>query len=67
MNNVITDAKSEQTLSCVSPNCTYHVHFKPKKPLPGFGQVASLETNRTVYLTCDNPATPHTNPYLIQF
>ena len=69
MENKITNADKEQTLKCKNADCKYHVHYIPKKPLPGFGLVVALKEydKKTVYLTCDNPETPHTNGYQINF
>jgi hypothetical protein len=46
--------------------CIYHVRFdKLKPPMPGLVAGAKPTGLTTVYLTCDNPATPHTNGYKI--
>jgi hypothetical protein len=46
--------------------CDHHVRFnKAKPPIPGFVAVAKPTGLTTVYLTCDNPTTPHTNAYKI--
>lgn len=47
-------------------NCSYHVRFdKSKPPIPGLVAGTKPRGLTTVYLTCDNPDTPHTNGYQI--
>ena len=74
MANIIEVEKKDSPviLDCLTPNCGHHVEFDLQKPpLPAFKPTnRMLKTEKgdvlKVYLTCDNPVTPHTNAYKIK-
>ena len=59
-------AGTVQELACLTAGCTFHVRYDPNDHLPAFKQRAAPYKELTVYLTCDNPLTRHTNRYTIK-
>jgi hypothetical protein len=56
------------TEKCKETGCEYHVTYdKNKPPIPGLRKAKPLKGKHTVYLKCNNPLTPHVNPYEITF
>lgn len=61
---ITQETDDEIVMQCAQ--CEFHVHFY-RKPIHGYVTPSKPQTGTLkVFLTCDNPQTPHTNAYTVR-